>query len=127
MLLVLYAPFISAHSNMECRLVLNNRSDNEISNNDMCGWFHQQLKYYKHRRVPSKSGKSIFYLFYRKEEETYAALRAAKSLKQISLTRYCPSKPIDFEPTFRPFPPQQIIDLSRYAFRNRLNSFDNVV
>jgi hypothetical protein len=112
---------------MECRLVLNNRTDVEITNNDMSGRFHQHLKYYKYRRVPSKNGKAIFYLFFRKEEETYAALRTAKSIKEISLVRYYPSNPIDSECTFRPFPPKQIIDICRYAFRNRLHNFDNVV
>jgi hypothetical protein len=112
---------------MECRLVLNNRTDVEITNNDMSGRFHQQLKYYKYRRVPSKNGKAIFYLFFRKEEETYAALRAAKSIKEISLVRYYPANPIDSESIFQPFPPQQIIDICRCAFRNRLRNFDNVV
>jgi hypothetical protein len=112
---------------MECRLVLNNRTDAEITNNDMSGKFHQQFKYYKYRRVPSKNGKAIFYLFFRKEEETYAALRAAKLTKEISLVRYYPSKVIDSEPTFRPFPPKKIIDTCRYAFRSRLHSFENVV
>ncbi|CAM4805530.1 unnamed protein product [Rotaria magnacalcarata] len=111
---------------MECRLVLNNHTDGEITNNDMSGRFHQQLKYYKYRRVPSKNGKAIFYLFFRKEEETYAALRTAKSIKEISLVRYYPSNPIDSEPTFRSFAPKQIIDICRYAFRNRLDNFDNV-
>lgn len=112
---------------MEYRLVLNNRTDNEITDKDMRGWFHQQLKYYKFRRIPSRNGKAIFYLFFRKEEETYAALRAAKLIKEISLVRYRPCNPIDSEPTFRPFPPQQIIDIGRYAFRNRLDKFDDVV
>ncbi|CAF4058128.1 unnamed protein product, partial [Rotaria sordida] len=114
---------------MERRLVLNNRTNNEITDNDMCGWFHQQLKYFKYRRVPSKNSnnnKPIFYLFFRKEEETYAALRAAKSIKGISLVRYHPSIHMDSESPFRPFPPKQIINLSRYAFSNRLNKFDNV-
>ncbi|CAF3213140.1 unnamed protein product [Rotaria socialis] len=112
---------------MECRLVLNNRTDDEITNNDMSGRFHQQLKYYKYRRVPSKNGKAIFYLFFRKEEETYAALRVAKSIKEISLVRYYPSNPINSESSFRPFPPQQIIDICRYTFRSRLVNFENVM
>lgn len=112
---------------MECRLVLNNRSNVEITNDDMSGRLHQQLKYCKYRRVPSKKEKAIFYLFFRKEEETYAALRAAKSIKEISLVRYYPSKPLDSETTYRPFPPQKIIDTCRYAFRNRLHNFNNVV
>ncbi|CAF1396212.1 unnamed protein product [Rotaria magnacalcarata] len=111
---------------MEFRLVLNNRTDDEITNNDMSGRFHQQLKYYKYRRVPSKNGKAIFYLFFRKDEETYAALRVAKSIKEISLVRYYPSNPINSESSFRPFPPQQIIDICRYTFRSRLVNFENV-
>ncbi|CAF2018514.1 unnamed protein product [Rotaria magnacalcarata] len=111
---------------MECRLVLNNRTDTEITNKDMNGRFHQQLKYYKYRRVPSKNGKAVFYLFFRKEEETYAARRAAKAIREISLVRYYPSNPIDLEPVFRPFPPQKIVDVARYAFRDRLDSFYNV-
>ena len=93
----------------------------------MNGKFHQQLKYYKYRRVPTGNGKAIFYLFFRKEEETYAALRAAKSTKEISLVRYYPSKPIHTEAIFRPFPSQKIIDTCRYAFRGRLHNFENVV
>ncbi|CAF0962514.1 unnamed protein product [Rotaria socialis] len=111
---------------MECRLVLNNRTDGEITNNDMSGRFHQQLKYYKFRHVPSKSGQDIFYLFFRKEEETYAAFRTAKSIKEISVDRYYTSDPIDSQSVFRPFPPKQIIDTCRYASRNRLRNFDNV-
>jgi len=112
---------------MERRLVLNNRGDTEISNKDMSGRFHQHLKYYKYRRIPTKSGKAVFYLFFRKEEETYAALRAAKSLKNISVVRYYPTNYIQSEPEFRPFPPQRIIDILLYAYRNRLANFDNVV
>ena len=125
--LITYLTLFSAHFKMECRLVLNNRANAEISNEDMNGRFHQLLKYFKYRRVPSKNGKAVFYLFFRKEEETYAALRAANSIKEISLVRYCPCKPIETEPVFRPFPPQKIIDICRYAFRNRLANFENVV
>jgi hypothetical protein len=112
---------------MECRLVLNNRTETDITNKDMCGIYHQHLKYYKFRRVPSKTGKAIFYLFFRKEEETYCALRAAKAIKEISLARYRPSNPIPSELPFRPFPPKQIIDLPRYAFRKHVDKFANVV
>lgn len=112
---------------MEYRLVLNNRTDTDITNKDMSSRFHQCLKFYKYRRIPTKNGKAVFYLFFHKEEETYAALRAAKSLKEISLVRYYPSNYIRSEPEFRPFPPQRIIDILRYAYRNQLRSFDNVV
>lgn len=112
---------------MECRLVLNNRTDNEITNEDMSGWYHQQLKYYKFRRVRSKSGKSVFYLFFRREEDTYRALRTAKSMKEISLVRYLPSVSVPVESPFRLFPSQQVVDLFRYAFSCHLNEFINVV
>lgn len=112
---------------MECRLVLNNRTDAEITHNCLCGLLHQQLKYKKYRRVPTKNGKTIFYLFFQNEEDTYVALRAAKSIKGISLVRYHPLNPTDSELPFRPFPPQQTINLCRYAFRKHLDKFDNVV
>jgi hypothetical protein len=112
---------------MEHRLVLNNRTNTDITNNDMCGIFHQRLKYFKFRRVPTKTGKAIFYLFFQKEEDTYAALRAAKAIKEISLFRYRPTNPIDYELPFRPFPPNHIINICRYAFRKYLDRFDTVV
>jgi hypothetical protein len=112
---------------MEYRLVLNNRTDTDITNNEMCGIFHQRLKYSRFRRVPTKSGKEVFYLFFRKEEDTYAALRAAKAIKGVSLVRYCPTNSIDYELPFRPFPPNYIINICRYAFRKYLDRFDTVV
>ncbi|CAF4370734.1 unnamed protein product [Rotaria socialis] len=111
---------------MECRLVLNNRTDNEIKNKDMSGILHQQLKYFKFRRVTSKTGKSIFYLFFRKEEETYFALRKAKSIKNISLARYRPPNSIESELPFRPFPPKQFIDLVNAAFGKYIDRFLDV-
>lgn len=112
---------------MEHRLVLNNRTNTEITNDDMCGMLYQQLKFQKFRRVPMKNGKTIFYLFFRKEEDTYASLQAAKSIKTISLVRYCPAKPFVSELPFQPFPPQRIIDFCQYAFIQHLDKFNNVV
>lgn len=112
---------------MELRLVLNNRTNVDITNDDMCGIYHQCLKYFKFRRVTTKTGKSIFYLFFRKEEDTYAALRAAKSVKGISLVRYRPTIHINSESPFRPFPPADIINICRYAFTKYLDRFDTVV
>lgn len=112
---------------MECRLVLNSQTTNEITNSDLSGLLHQQLKYYKFRRMPSRGTKAIFYLFFRKEEETYAALRAAKALKHISLKRYRPSNPMNSELPFRPFPPKNLIDLCRYSFTKYVDKFDNTV
>ena len=112
---------------MEHRLVLNNRTNADITNDDMCGIFHQRLKYFKFRRVPTKTGKDVFYLFFRQEEDTYVALRAAKAIKGISLVRYYPKNRISYELPFRPFPPNNIINICRYAFRKYLDRFDNVV
>ncbi len=56
------------HYHMECRLVSNNRADSNITNNDMCGYIHQLLKYYKFHRVSIKTGKPIFYLFSEKKK-----------------------------------------------------------
>ena len=112
---------------MECRLVLNNRNETELTNKDMSGLYHQRLKYYKFRRVQTRTGKSMFYLFFRKEEDTYFALRAAKSMKEISLVRYRPSNPVHHDQPFRPFPPQKIIDLCRYSLRKHLDRFADVV
>ena len=119
--------FFSLQLSMECRLVLNNRTHVEITDTDLKGILHQQLKYFKFRRLPSKKGRAIVYLFFRREEETYCALRAAKSMRHISLVRYRPATPVYLEPVFHPFPPQSTIDLVRYAFRGRLTRFTNVV
>lgn len=112
---------------MEHRLVFNNRTSTDITNDDMCGIYHQRLKYFKFRRVTTKTGKSIFYLFFRKEEDTYAALREAKSINGISLVRYHPTAHIRYELPFQPFPPNNIINICRYAFRKYLDRFDTVV
>ena len=112
---------------MELRLVLSNRTNIDITNDDMRGIHHQRLKYFKFRRVKTKTRKSIFYLFFRKEEDTYAALRAAKTIKGISLVRYRPSNHISHELSLRPFPPNNIINICRYAFRKYLDRFDTVV
>lgn len=112
---------------MECRLVLNNHTATELTSDYMCGILHQQLKYKKYREVRRKNGKSVFYLFFQKEEDTYAALRAAKSIKGISLTRYYPNHYEQCETPFRLFPPQIIIDQCRYAFGKHLDKFANLV
>ena len=112
---------------MEHRLVLNTRANTDITSKDMCGIFHQRLKYFKFRRVPTKTGKDVFYLFFRQEEDTYVALRAAKAIKGISLVRYYPKNRISYELPFRPFPPNNIINICRYAFRKYLDRFDTVV
>lgn len=112
---------------MECTLVLNNHTATELSSHDMCGILHQQLKYKEYRKVKIKYGKPVFYLSFQKEEDTYAALRAAKSIEGISLVRYCPNHHEECETLFRPFSPQIIIDQCRYAFGKYLNKFANLV
>lgn len=110
-----------------CRLVLNNRTSTDISDKDMCGFFHQHLKYNKFRRAQTKAGKSIFHLSFQKEKDTYFAFRAAKALKGISLARYLPANPIETEPEFHPNPPSNTIASCRYAFRKHLSKFHNEV
>ncbi|CAF5203525.1 unnamed protein product, partial [Rotaria magnacalcarata] len=96
----------------------------------------QQLKYYKFRRVPTKTGKAVFYLFFRKEEDTYYALRAAKSIKEISLVRYrhynitaAPIRhPGDIPPSemqYRPVPSKKVVDAIRFNFTKYYARFAN--
>ncbi|CAF1539762.1 unnamed protein product, partial [Rotaria sp. Silwood1] len=61
---------------MEYRLVLNNCSSSDIPNSVLCGQLEQQLKYYKFRRVPTKTDKAdIFKLFVRRVSEQIVAQR----------------------------------------------------
>lgn len=123
---------------MEYRLVLNNRSTSDIPNSILYGQLQQDLKYYKFRRVPTKTGKAVFYLFFRKEEETYHALRAASSLPNISLVRYRHQntisppvrRPDDIETCerqYRPVPPKSIVDIIRYNYTRYYDRFENKV
>lgn len=123
---------------MECRLVLNNRSHFELKNSDLTGRFQQLLKYYKFRRVPTKNGKAVFYLFFRKEEETYYALRAAKSVDEISLVRYLhrnttavpirhPDEIPASEMQYRPVPTKEVVDIIRYNFTKYYDRFADKV
>lgn len=123
---------------MEYRLVLNNLSECDIPNSVLTGQLHQDLKFYKFRRVPSKTGKSLFYLFFKREEDTYYALRVAKSMKNISLARYrhreCTAPPIQrpddiisSEMQYRPVPSQDIVDLIRHNYTNYLDKFASKV
>ena len=54
---------------MECRLVFNTYSNSDITDSTLSGQLQQPLKYYKFRRVSAKSGRVVFYLFFRKEED----------------------------------------------------------
>ena len=123
---------------MEYRLVLNSRSKSDIPNSILLGQLRQHLKYYKFRRVPTKTGKFVFYLFFRKEEETYFALRAAKSIKDISLVRYlhkqtdaAPIRPPDnvspSESYYHPVPTKKLVDEIRYNFTRVYDRFANKV
>ncbi|CAF1031046.1 unnamed protein product [Rotaria sp. Silwood1] len=121
---------------MEYRLELNNCSSSDIPNSVRCGQLQQQLKYYKFHRVPTKTDKAVFYLFFRKEEEIYYALRAAVSIKIISLVRYrhrnavSPSirRSDDIPPSelqYRSVPPKNIVDMIRYNFTKYYDRFAN--
>ena len=73
-------------SSMEFRLVLNNRTNIDITNDDMCGIYHQRLKYFKFRRVTTKTGKSIFYLFFEKKKIHMLLFEQLSLLKEYHLS-----------------------------------------
>ncbi len=63
---------------MERRLVLYQLLDMDLTNKDMGEKMKQDLGYIRFRRVPLKTRKSIFYLFFQREIDTYKTLLAAK-------------------------------------------------
>ena len=90
------------------------------------------------RRVPTKTSKAVFYLFFRREEDTYYALRTAKSIKNISVVRYrhynttaAPVRRPDDVPQsemqYRPVPPKNIVDTIRHSFTKYYDQFANKV
>lgn len=119
---------------MEHRLVLNNRSTSDIPNSRLCGELRQQLEYFKFRRVPTKTGKGLYYLFFRKEQNTYHALRAAKSINDISLVRYChrniipapiyrSDEIVPVESEYHPVPSKRVVDAIRHSFTKYYDRF----
>jgi hypothetical protein len=123
---------------MECRLVLNNLSKQDLSNEFLSGPLKRQLNFYKFRRVPTKNGQSVFYLFFYREEDTYQAIRASKSIKNISLVRYRhtnpntapPSRPDDIPPSemiYRPVPTKRIVDIIRNHLSKYFDQFSTKV
>ena len=123
---------------MECRVALNNRSESDIPNSALLGRLQQQLKYYKFRRVQTKTGKSMFYLFFKREQDTYFALRAGKNIKDISLVRYrhhsvIPAplhRPDEISPTesyYQPVPSRRIVDAITYNFSRYIEKFADKV
>ena len=123
---------------MECRLVLYQLLDTNITNEEMSGRIKQDLKYVRFRRVPAKKGNSIFYLFFKREMDTYKALLAAKKMKNISLKRYQyrnaalppPSHLHEFpceELPFRPFHPKEISNTTRDALTKHFEKFTSKV
>lgn len=55
-------------STMECRLALNNRAHTDVTDNELREILHQQSKHFKFRRLPSKRGRTIVYLFFRERK-----------------------------------------------------------
>ncbi|CAF1466121.1 unnamed protein product [Rotaria sordida] len=130
--------WINLFRRIEYRLVLNNWSSSDIPNSVLCDQLQQQLKYYKFRRVPTKTGKALFYLFFQKQEKTYYALRVAVSIKNISLVQYrhrnAISPPIhrpdDIPPSelqYYSVPSKNIVDMIRYDFTKYYDRFANKV
>jgi len=123
---------------MERRLVMYQLKTTDLTNKDMEGKLQQDLGYACFRRVQSKTGKSVFYLNYQREMDTYQALRVAKGMKTISVVRYRHRNPTlpppknlyEFPPeeiTFRPFHPKSLSDITRYAFSNHIEQFASKV
>ena len=123
---------------MECRLVMYQLGDTALTNTDMCGKVRQDLGYQSFRRVATKNGKSIFYLFYQKEMMTYDALIAAKKMKYISLARYQPRNRVlpppahldEFPCEELPFYPghcPKIANFLRCAFSKHIEKFQSRV
>lgn len=123
---------------MENRLVMYQLFDVNLTNSEMLGKIQQDLGYIRFRRVPSKNGKSVFYLFFQREADTYKALIKAKDMKNISLARYrhrnvtapppehADQFPMDELP-FHPFHPNKISNHTRYAFTKHLDKFSSRV
>lgn len=123
---------------MERRLVMYQLFGTNLTNKEMCGKLKQDLKYVRFRRVSSKEGNAIFYLFFQREMDTYKALLAAKQMKNISLKRYQhrnaalppPSHLHEFpsdEIEFRPFHPKEISNTTRYALTKHFEKFASKV
>jgi hypothetical protein len=123
---------------MERRLVMYQVGDTDLTNADMCGKVRQELGYESFRRVPTKNGKSIFYLFYIKEMITYDALMIAKKMKHISLARYQPRNRVlpppshlhEFPCEELPFYPShcpKIVNFLRCAFSKHVEKFHSRV
>jgi hypothetical protein len=112
--------------------------DTDLSNVDLSGKLRQDLGYIRFRRVPSKKGKSVFYLFFQREMDTYKALITAKKMKNISLVRYRhknsalppPAHLEEFpceELPFRPFHPKKISNITKYEFTKYFEKFASQV
>ena len=140
---------------MTYRLVLNNRSVDNLTDQYLSGALKAELGYFKYRRVPicrtrlrtatTSSGRSngyqpthVFYLFFENEEKGREALEKAKAIPIISLVKYKPRPtvytrytPRSAEPGCRApstiHLPQEIVDIPRLALTRQLTSFVNEV
>jgi hypothetical protein len=140
---------------MTYRLVLNNRSIDNLTDPYLGGALKAELGYFKYRRVPigrnrfrsamTSSGRSnaykptdVFYLFFESEEKLRRAVEKAKAIPIISLVEYrprptaptpLPSKAVEtgwgVPPTIHL--PQEIINIPRHALSRHLRSFVNEV
>ncbi|CAF1071049.1 unnamed protein product [Adineta ricciae] len=121
-------------ANMERPLVMYQLGDTNLTNADMSRKFRQDLGFEYFRRVSTKKGKSIFYLFYTSEMNTYDALVAAKRIKYISVVRYQPRNRVlpppahldEFPCDELPFHPghcPKIVNFLRSAFSKHIEKF----
>ena len=142
--------------NMTHRLVLNNRSVDNLSDQYLNGALKAELGYFKFRRVPisrnrprtatSTSGRhnayqptDVFYLFFDSEEKSKRAVEKAKAIPIISLVKYnprptasiraVPSSAVESGWGVPPTVhlPQEIINIPREALSRHLKSFVNEV
>ena len=141
---------------MTYRLVLNNRSIDNLTDQYLSGALKMELGFFKYRRVPigrnrfrtatTSSGRSngyqptdVFYLFFDSEEKMSRAVEKAKAIPIVSLVKYKPrptastrATPSGAVESGWGVPPtihlpQEIINIPRQALSRHLKSFVNEV
>ena len=150
---------VVSHSSfiMTYRLVLNNRSIDNLTDQYLGGALKTELGYFRYRRisicrnrlrtVTTSSDRphayqptDVFYLFFENEEKARKALEKANAIPIISLVKYKPQPtaytrstlPRAVETAVRAPPtihlPQELVDIPRVALSRHLKSFvDEVI
>jgi hypothetical protein len=149
---------VVSHSSfiMTYRLVLNNRSIDNLTDQYLSGALKTELDYFRYRRIPigrnrlrtattspdrphAYQPKDVFYLFFENKEKASKALEKANAIPIISLVKYKPqptvhtrpTPPRAAEPVVRAPPTihlsQELVDIPRVALTRHLKSFINEV